>query len=471
MAEKEIDYVNDEYKRLVKKWKIIDDICNVENVENYIKTLNANDTSLENIERNRLFKENAIFYELASFTRQTLLGLLFKRWPKLNVPKLLEYVEKNVNGEGISIYQLSQMVAKEVIGKGKAGLLVDFPQVDEQPSATDMAELKYISTIHYFKPEQILLPVETITVGGVCVLSRVRLSTSVEENYETIPVIRELLLDNGIYVSREWRSIKEKWEMVNETFVKGGNGQYLNYIPFAFVGSETNTKETNQPPLYGICKINIGHYNNSADYEDSCHTCGVIQPWASGLSMAEIKEMEENGFYFGCGRLIGLGEGGTLGFAQGQPNQIVREAMDKKVNDIVGLGGSFIMPGSAVKTATQSEGEQDTQHSKLSLIASNISEAVTKCLNWVCDFMNISITDDLEYTIFQDFKSYKTDAHMITALSNAITAGHYRKEAFVNWQKKHGIEDEEQNTEEILEELEEQSPKVTMPYFSVEDEG
>jgi len=63
--------------------------------------------------------------------------------------------------------------------------------------------------------------------------------------------------------------------------------------------------------------------------------------------------------------------------------------MNDKVDLIIGLGGMFIVPGSAVKTATQSAGEQKVQHSVLSLISSNVSEAYTQALKYVARYSRL----------------------------------------------------------------------------------
>lgn len=466
-----IDYVNEEYEKLLEKWDTVDDICDVESVEDYIEYLNPLDQTAENVSRNLAYRARAVFYELASFTRQGLLGMIFRKWPTVSIPAQIEYVLKNIDGKGNSIYQQSQQVAKSVIGKGKAGLLVDFPPVDNDLSIEDMNTMRYVSTITKIEPQQILLPVETISIGADVKLSKVRFTATVRENEEDVDVIRVLELLDGIYVSSEYRKTKDGWSLYKYTAVKGADGKYLDEIPFIFVGAENNTYEKNKVPMYGICRINIGHYNNSAAYEDSVHTVGQVQPWASGLTVADVKEMEAEGMYFGSGRLIGVASGEQLGFAQAAPNMLSREAMDKKVQDIIGLGGMFIMPGSATKTATQSEGEQIVQHSILSLIASNISEAYTSALQWVCRFMGIEPPEDMEYTLCQDFVAKNADAQMFSALLQGVLSGKLTESAFINWLQKMGIEDQEKTVDEIKEELSLTSGNVSPVNLDDEDEG
>ncbi len=145
--------------------------------------------------------------------------------------------------------------------------------------------------------------------------------------------------------------------------------------------------------MLDLCKVNIGLWNNLAEYEDSVFTIGQAQPWMSGATERHLEQIE----YVGSCTLIGVPEGEQFGFAQPQPNTLAREAMVDKVNMMVGLGAMFIQPGSAVKTATQAEGDQRVQQSVLSLIASNCSDAFTQCLQWVACFLGAGGT--VEYAV------------------------------------------------------------------------
>ena len=59
-----------------------------------------------------------------------------------------------------------------------------------------------------------------------------------------------------------------EWILYKEVQVLDGYGEPWDFIPFIFVGSISNTAKINKAPLYSICKINIGHFINSAENED-----------------------------------------------------------------------------------------------------------------------------------------------------------------------------------------------------------
>lgn len=440
------------YDANIKKWKLINDICDSENLKLYLVPINPQDLSEDNIYRNYQYFKRAVFYAIAGFTSRGLTGLPFRKWPKLEIPNELEYINKNVDAMGTSIYQQSQECIKNVVRIGRVGLLVDYPIVETPVSKADMQAGKVFANIQLFKAEQIL-DWGTISIGAEVKFGYVVLSDVIEEDGDEIDILRVLKLVDGVYISEQYRKVSTKWELHSSVIPVDGKGNVWDEIPFQFVGSESNTHKINDCPMYDLCKINIGHYNNSAEYEDSVYQCGQAQPWMSGLTDEHLKLLNANNMYIGSGRLIGVPPGEQFGFAQASPNDMVSGAMKDKLELMVGLGAMFIQPGSAVKTATQSEGEQQVQHSILSLIVSNISEAYTKCLFWMCKYMKIDWKDDYQYTINQDFVPKNADAQTITAIVTSWMQGAISPSAMITWFQKQGIEDPEKTVEEIQDEI------------------
>src|SRR5574337_1425214 len=108
----------------------------------------------------------------------------------------------------------------------------------------------------------------------------------------------------------------------------------------------------------------------------------------SGLDEQWRDHMEKNGIYLGSRAPWLLPAGGQAGIVQAAPNTLAKAAMDQKEQQMAQLGARMVMPGSAIKTATQQDSEDATAHSVLSLACDNVSAAFTKALQWACDFMN-----------------------------------------------------------------------------------
>ena len=67
----------------------------------------------------------------------------------------------------------------------------------------------------------------------------------------------------------------------------------LANIPFIFCGALNNSPDVDKSPVYDIAEVNIAHYRNSADYEESCFIAGQATPVLTGLTQS-IPEIINN---------------------------------------------------------------------------------------------------------------------------------------------------------------------------------
>lgn len=463
-----IDFQHNQYKKSIDKWRMIDHICEGDEVEQYLITLNPDDKSVQNRTRNEQYKKRAVFYQVAGYTARGLNGLLFSKYPKFEAPGL-EYLGVNADGAGISIYQQAQDTAEDIIKKGRAGLFVSYPKTQGGVSRADIDNMRVFATIHEIDAEQII-NWRTETVGAQVKLSLVVFTESVDEledKYTTKPVeqIRELALENGLFIVRKWRKDdKHEWYVAEESIPVDGSGSTWSEIPFTFVGSENNAPNADSPPMQTLAEINKGHYRNSADYEDNVYYCGQAQPWMSGINQNHIDVMKENNMYVGSREVLGVPEGGAFGFESAEPNTMVREAMQDKLEMMIGLGARFIQPGGVAKTAQEARGDQAVQHSVLSLISSNLSEAYTTCLKWCAQYMNVNYTDKMVFETTQDFVSPTATAQDIQAMVAGFVQGAIPVGSYFRWLQRHGLEESDKTIEEFTEEV----GRASMPDLDAE---
>jgi predicted Rdx family selenoprotein len=126
--------------------------------------------------------------------------------------------------------------------------------------------------------------------------------------------------------------------------------------------------------------------------------------------------------------------------------------MDAKEKQMVSLGARLIESGSAAKTATQDQNDAAAEHSVLSLIVSNISEAYTQCLAWMARFANI--TGETVYKINQDFTRASLDATILRGLFDAVQGGKLPEADFWQYLRDRGVINPEKTDDEIRDELE-----------------
>jgi len=447
------------YDKLLPKWEKIDDIVKADNTERYLVYLNPQDKSEDNVIRNRQYRERAIFYALSGQTAQGMVGSIFRKWPVFSAPDDMQYLNKNADGAGNSIYQLSQGACHDVLSKGRAGLAVSFPQTEGQVSRAQIASGEVVATIHRFEPEQII-NWRTETEGSQTKLTLVVTKEAVDEvgpdGYSSQPaeIIREMTLDyprneigepltdTRIYIERTYRKGSDGFTLESEYYPTDAMGENWEVIPFQFVGSETNEPTPDQPPMLGIVELNIGHYRNSADYEDSVFYCGQAQPYMSGLTADHVELMKSENMYAGSRNLIGVPEGGQFGFAIAPPNPMVRQAMLDKVDQMISLGARIMQQGSATKTASQIMGEREAQTSVLALVASNVSEAFTQCLQWVARYMG-SDDSELAYTLNQEFVEMEIDAPKLQQIVAGFMQGAIPMSDYTRLMRRYGLFDDD----------------------------
>jgi hypothetical protein len=450
----ELNKTHADYDKYLPIWTKIDDICDGENLQSYLIKLNPLDTSDENVVRNKQYYERAVFYAIAGYTVRGMVGMLFRKEPSLSVEPGLEYVTTNIDGVGQSIYQQSQAVCKDLVKKGRCGLWVDFPETDGNTSKADIENLKVFATVKKFDTTQII-DWKTETFGAKIYLSRILIKYTEEVEDEDVEVRLELFIEEGVYRVKKWqkKATSSQYELVSDYTPTDSAGNYWSQIPFTFVGAETNTFSIDQPPSLDIVRINIGHWNNSASYEDSVWFAGQVQPWMSGITEDYIKMLNDNKMYVGSGRLLGVPSGEQFGYAQSRPNPASKEAMNDKVEMMIGLGAMFLQSGSAVKTATQSEGEKEIRHSVLSLIASNVSEAYEQALVWASMYMGTN-TEQVEYQITQEFVKPSATSADLKEIVASLMQGAIPFNDYVKWCQKYGYIDESKTPEEVSDELE-----------------
>jgi hypothetical protein len=238
----------------------------------------------------------------------------------------------------------------------------------------------------------------------------------------------------------------------------------LGFIPFQLVGAKNNDTDIDKAPLFDLAELNVAHFRNSADYEDSVFYNGQAQPFISGLTEEWRDHLEKTGTaYVGSRSPFLLPAGGEFAFAQPQPNTLVREAMDQKEKQMVALGARLLDPDAVATTATQNENDRETSTSVLSLAVSNVNEAYQQCIRWAALYQGDTLTDDEAmgaYKISQDFSRRKIDPAALQAIVAAWQAGAYAKLDMRAFLREEGVIAAERTDEQIDSEIEEEGPAL-----------
>ena len=485
-----INTTHPQYDSLAPRWRRMTDVCNGEDAikkagERYLPMPNKDIRTPEAMARYENYKDRSVFVEVTKDTLDKYTGQAFKDDPVLNVDPQLDYMMRDANGAGLSIYQIAQKAFEAQLERGRFGFFVDYPATDGEVSQADVERKALRPTINYYSPESII-NWRTTVVGGQTVTTLIVLHETV---YETDPddifaskqieQWRYLGLDETGYFVEVWRKNDGTIAGNKESFVlhqdriypTRSNNTKFERIPFVIGGSDANDWCEQNIPLESLAKMNLAHYRNSADYEQSAFICGQVQPWMSGVSETRMKALEAQKIRIGSGAMIMLEENGKFGFAQAEPNGLAGEAMDKKYLIMQALGAKLSEAQTVQKTATQSNHESGVQNSTASMCIANLNEAMQDALLMAYEYMGIdTVIKDGEYLFKakQDFVSVNADGALMTAIGGWVSSGLAPKSVAYNYQRKYNLIDAELKDDEIDELIDAELPSPVAKAFDDE---
>lgn len=374
----------------------------------YLPMPNAHDQSKENKARYDAYVARAVFYNVARRTLFGLVGQVFMREPVIKVPSLLNPLVANATGSGINLTQLSKKAVSLNLAYSRGGVLVDYPTTEGQGGASiaDLESGNIRPTLYVYAPTEII-NWRTIDRGAEEVLSLVVIFETWcagDDGFEMKMAgqFRVLRLDeNGEYVHEIWREpsptkadgtkVPKGNYRLHETFrPTDSTGKRLREIPFMFFGSENNDPNPDNPNFYDLASLNIAHYRNSADYEESCFIVGQPTPVLTGLTEEWVNNVLKGTVNFGSRGGIPLPAGADAKLLQAEENTMLKEAMDTKERQMVALGAKLVEQKEVQRTATEAELEAASEGSSLASATKNVSAVFEWALKWAARWVGQS---------------------------------------------------------------------------------
>ena len=382
----------------------------------------------------------AIFYNVARHTLTGMVGNVFSRRPTITdaSPKLQPIID-DCTGVGISTTQLAKAALGDAVSVGRCGLFVDYPRTDAPLSQAEVDSGNIRPWMTLFKAENII-NWRTAKIGGVNRVVLVVIAEKYPFRDDGFQItygdqFRVLRLQpggkngNGQYVHEIWRGSA----VAESTTPKDADGEPFETLPFMFIGPQNNDPDVDPAPMYDLCNLNIGHYRNSADYEESGFLCGQPTPVLSGVTTDWVKQVwQGKEVMLGSRAAIPLPPGGSATLLQAAPNSMVKEAMDMKQDQMVAIGAKLITPKDIQRTATETNYDESATASILSSCAENVGYAFTWGLSWCGAFIGERQTEDkVKFDLNTQFDLVKLTPQerqqlMLEWQNKAITFGEYR---------------------------------------------
>lgn len=450
MAIKNVSFVRRELQEKQPYYTLIDDCLKGEPAiklkkQVYLPIPNEQENSVKS-QRYEHYLERAVFYNVTARTLSGITGLVYLKDTNYKLPVLLEPLKVDCTGEGISLAQLSKRALRWGMSFGRAGLFADYPQLDDTSTVDEIKTGEVQPVFRLYRGDEIT-NWRTKIVNGKVVLSLVVLKEKyVEDKDEFVNQeyfrYRVLRLVDDVFTVEVINARNYKSEGVITP--KDSDGDPFDSIPFFFIGSENNDSETDHPPIYDLAVLNVAHYRNSADYEESVYTVGQPTIWYSGVSEEWATNVLGGKLYIGARGGLPLPEGGEAGILQVEPNTLSKEAMDQKENQMLALGAKLVQATSGNRTtATEAQINDASETSILVNVAKNVSDAFTAALQFACRYVG-SKKEEVEFALQADLEITKmTSQDLIALVKTWLDGAISRTELRYNLRKSgiaHGVE-------------------------------
>lgn len=371
----------------------------------------------------------AVWTGVTGSTHSGYMGALFRKPPEVDVPSQIDYIKKSIDGASKSAETFAKYACSELLQAGLFGILVDYP--DAPAGSITVAQKAALG----LRPRALAYPLESIinwqaeTVGGVDVVTLVvlkevsRKEDALNEfSHDTETRYRVLRLRNEGYTQQIY---DDGATAIGKERLILADGKPIPVITFIFVGSERNEPRHQCPPLSDIASLNIAHYRNSADYEESMRTSGNPTLFlTSDMSAQQFADANPDGISLGSRRGHFLGANGDAKLLQMTEVSALERAMAEKIESMQRLGAKLATQGGGVETAEAARIRAAAETSVLSTIASNVSDAMTLAIRYMAAFEGVTVNDgDIEFSINREFFPETFDAQEMTAMTAMVTQG------------------------------------------------
>lgn len=401
------------YEAFARLWKKISDCVAGEDTikaagDSYLPRPNPEIVSDENKERYKSYIARACFVNFTGQTVEKMQGQCFALSPVFTGPAELEPILANIDGAGVTAEQQAKKALGLILMNSRAGLLTDYPETGGVISKAEKESKNLRAKIVLYTPENII-NWRISQIGAKAALSLVVLEEryiSKDDGFEAefSAQWRVLIIQDGIYKVQIWRKGDSGYVMASEVIPQDGRGEPFKEIPFQFIGAESNDSTLEKPLMIDIANVNLAHYRNSADYEESVYMVGQPTPWLSGLTQDWVEKQMKGAIMLGSRSAILLPENSAAGLLQADANTLPKEAMDQKEKQIVALGGRLIEKKEVAATATEATLNEASETSILAGCCNNVSAAYKQALEWASMFDDITFeTDGILYELNTDF--------------------------------------------------------------------
>lgn len=430
-----------EYTKRFKQWKVMRDVMEGDDAikgagEDYLPRPSTAHECYDKYEmmQYEAFKGRSIFTNYTAQIHDCLHGMVENRPAKIDVPQNMKGDKflNNVDYQGNSADQFFSDSLDDVLITGFGGILVDLPKVDPNMSKAQAEKKKIRPYLSFYNAESII-NWKFKVVDGVKKLCLVVLKEEIDNaedqfSHKKLTQYRVLSLDEkGMYTIQLYTYKKN--EAGDETISPGQvlpftiNGERIDFIPFVMLPFTEPVK----PILYDIAKLNIHHYQVTADYQNGAHLTSRPTGYFTGHEPETDKKTGEViPVYVGTDVFWQLPEPeakvGVCSFS-GEGIEHLEHALNRDEAQIIMLASHII--AAEKRTAENKDAmkiRKSGEDAKLATYAKYMSNRFTQALQIVSDWLGNG-EEEVSVQLNSDFSNLSFDANAVNSIANIFSQG------------------------------------------------
>lgn len=387
----------------------------------------------EDEQRYEQYKKRAYFMGVTGRTKNSLIGMIFRKSPTYQLPSQIEELLEDIDGAGQSLEQVSKEAVSNVMETGRHVFLVDYPQSGENLDAETERRMGLRPTVASY-PAESLINWRFEGLEGKQMLTMAVLAEFVEvdeydefshERERRFRVLRLRRNDDGSRYYTQQVYDDNLQPMGEEYMPLMAGRQPFDHIPMHIAGAENNKPDVDMPPLYDLATVNIAHYQTTADHRENLFIHGQLTLGiTSDMSWEEFQAANPGGVQVGARTGHYLGPNGGFTTATAPESGSLRVALQDLENQMVMIGARLVQRGGQAETAEAARINASAEASTLDMVTNNMSEALQATLQDVALFVGAPV-DGIQYNLNTEFWEAGLDAQSLQAVMQGVQLGVY----------------------------------------------
>lgn len=423
-------------------------------------------------ERYNKYITRAIFTGYTGRALKKTVGAIFRKESTVELPAKMKYLLEDATGCGQSLEQFAKEVVTEVNSVSRVGVLTDYPQKGEDINDQEQVAAGDLKARFKIYTDENIYNYRSVFVNGKEILTQVRLieyfekimdefTSTIEKRYRILDLFDGEQTGRGYYRQRLFG--EDGSQIGEDIFPRNSKNQPWKEIPFVFIGADDNTSKRDSFPFYDLAVLNLGHYRNSADYEEGLHIRGqgtfVLN--IGDMTGDQFKEQNGSEINIGARRAIVVGSGGGGELLQMAEGTGGIEAMDRKQDQMETFGVNIFSQAGKQQTAEEARIRAGAESSVLSIVVGNCSEGIEQSIEFACEFMGAN-PEEVEFSLNREFFPDTVTPQEATMLQMLRDDGDIATEDVRRLLRKGAVIDPSRTDEEIDRDSVKKEPKIEL---------